>query len=64
MWLNGYSGNKITDMELKKLIAMHGGMIRSVYRSGPSRNIGRQAHRGPFYFAFAYHFGNMLGSTV
>jgi hypothetical protein len=30
MWLNGYSGNKITDMELKKLIAIHGGMIRSV----------------------------------
>jgi len=30
MWLNGYSGNKITDMELKKLIAMHGGMVRYV----------------------------------
>lgn len=28
MWLNGYSGNKITDMELKKLIAVHGGTIR------------------------------------
>ncbi|KAG7529769.1 hypothetical protein FFLO_05409 [Filobasidium floriforme] len=27
MWLNGYSGNKITDMELKKLIAVHGGTI-------------------------------------
>lgn len=30
MWLNGYSGNKITDMALKKLIAVHGGTIRQV----------------------------------
>lgn len=31
MWLNGYSGHRITDMELKKLVAMHGGNVRQVF---------------------------------